>query len=398
MALSLLADAYARLSLDPAADGAERLMVWAAWQGPYERLTASEQQALAEVRSELKRHRDDGGDCMEHIALVPARQLQLLRQWRACALHWSSLPVLLQRRLMREGKEIVNACCLRRRRDDWKWHSRGYLQELALCVDLAERELSALWRSDINHRILLELVLAAPGRLAPLLQRSLPCLSDVLFEHRGVYERAVVCLLRTRHREALLALELKLMSRRFCEYSEYELRILSHLVRMASPNAADVLRAVLELPALHQTARKGSGARFLKDCLLNVHGGALGELQARLAARLLALLPSVRTTQLTRQLHGLARGAREAEASEEAPPLEEALAPRPCLWEHVPDAECSEPIDREAFAAAPFSWEGAEARSGGAVLCAAPLLLWCQRSDKAARHFCFYTPLRSAQS
>ena len=154
-----------------------------------------------------------------------------------------------------------------------------------------------------------------------------------------------------------------------------KMRELSHLVRMASPNAADVLRAVLELPALHQTARKGSGARFLKDCLLNVHGGALGELQARLAARLPALLPSVRTTQLTRQLHGLARGALEAEASEEAPPLEEALAPRPCLWEHVPDAECSEPIGREAFAAAPFSWEGAEARSGGAVRCAAPLLM-----------------------
>jgi hypothetical protein len=398
-----LDDAYARLGMDPLAHGAERLALWAAWRGPEERLGAPERRALARALREFKRHKDDGGDCMEHIALAPARQLELLRLWRERALHWSSLSLSLQRGMMRQGKEIVNACCVRRRRDAWKWRCRAYLQELALCVELAEREVAALWRSDVNHRVLLELVLAAPLRLAAPLQRSLPCLPDVRFSLRGVYERAVVCLLRALQREPLLALELKLLGRHVRDYGEYECRVLGHLVRLASPNAADVLLALLQQP-LGRVLDKKTGARIVKDCLLRARGGALGALQAQLAAQVLPLLSRTRPNELTEQIRSLAREALAAaeaasapaeEAAPAAEPPEEALAPRACAWDHAPDAESSEPVAHEQ---ARFAWPGAEPPAArGPAPTPRPVLLWCHRLQGARRHFYFFTPL-SAQS
>ena len=390
MALARLADAYARLGLDQAAYGSERIFVWAAWRGSLELLSQSELDALGAVRHEAARRRGNGADCMEHIALKPARQVELLRAWHHSALHWNALALRQQREqeLLRAGKELVNACCLRRHRDIWKRYSTDYLHALALCVRLAERHAAELWCGDLNHRIFFQLVLAAPRRLAPLLARLLPHLHQVSPALRDIYERAVVCLLRSRHRGALSLLESKVLGRAIDDYSYTERRLLGHLVRLASPGAAHVIAALAALPQaqLQRMLRKTSGARLLKDCLLQLHRGDLALHQARLAARLLDCLElSAHAGPARRERYAEIENLARAALQPPRPPLR--ARPRPDVLERtrglrtgVPDAETTGPAACQP-----------EPRAGD-VLCSAPVMLWCHCAAQGADTFCFYTP------
>ncbi len=179
-ALSALDEAYARLGLDPAASGSERLSVWEGWarahRGAARALPPREADALAEALRHAREQKMDGGDCMEHVPLAPEEARRLLQDWRDNALAWNGLPCAEQRSepMQRTGKAVVNACCLRRDLDAEKAQSRDFMSALAECVVFAGRHLGELWTGDLSHRILFELVLSAPRVLAEPLARQLP--------------------------------------------------------------------------------------------------------------------------------------------------------------------------------------------------------------------------------
>jgi len=302
-ALTALDDAYARLGLDPAAAGSERLHVWEAWAKTHRKavraLPRHEANALAEALRHARQQKMDGGDCMEHVPLTLERALYLLQDWRDNALAWNSLPRAEQRSepMQRTGKAIVNACCLRRGLDAEKAQCRDFMSALAENVVFAGRHLAELWTGDLNHRIFFELVLSAPHVLAEPLVRQLPAAALVPTTAQDIYERAVVCLLRSRHAEAAHRVGELVLGETwsFETASAWRQRLAGHLVRFASAAGSRVLLACLAMDpaAMASLTSRASGIRVLKDCL-NMEATAEGmpmlvPLQLRLAARLAEL-------------------------------------------------------------------------------------------------------------
>lgn len=296
-ALTTLDDAYARLGLDPVAAGSERLSVWEGWAKTHREaaraLPRHEADALVEALRRAREQKMDGGDCMEHVSLTPKKALYLLQGWRGSALAWNSLPRAEQqsKRMQRSGKAIVNACCLRRDLDAEKGQSRDFMSALAECVVFAERHLAELWTGDLNHRILFELVLSAPRVLAEPLARKLPAAVDVPAAAQHMYERAVVCLLRSRHAGAAQRVGDLVLGEAwsFETATAWRWRLAGHLVRYASAAGARVLLACLAMEPAAMACR-ASGLRTLKDCL-NMEATSEGlpmlvPLQLSLAARL----------------------------------------------------------------------------------------------------------------
>jgi len=319
-ALTLLDDAYARLGLDPAAAGGERLSVWEGWAKTHREavraLPRHEAAALADALRHARQQKMDGGDCMEHVRLTPDEALHLLKDWCENALAWNSLPRAEQRRkpMQSRGKAIVNACCLRRDLDAEKAQNYDFMSALAECVVFAERHLAELWTGDLNHRILFELVLSAPCVLAELLARQLPAAAHVPAAAQHIYERAVVCLLRSRHAEAAQRVGEVVLGEAWNletanhddkaeeEHAAWRQRLAGHLVRFASAAGSRVLLACLamEPAAMASLASRASGIRVLKDCL-NLEATTEGmpmlvPLQLRLAARLAELVQADPTT------------------------------------------------------------------------------------------------------
>ena len=303
-ALATLDGAYARLELDPAAVGNERLRVWEGWAKTYREavraLPQHEADALAEALRHARRQKMDGGECMEHVQLTLVEARCLLQAWRETALAWNSLPRAEQRSesMQRTGKALVNACCLRRGIDAEKAQNRDFVRALDECVVFAQRHLADLWTGDFNHRIVFELVLSAPRVLAEPLVRRLPVATHVPAAARHIYERAVVCLLRSQHAEAAQRVGDLVLGEvwNFQTASAWRQRLAGYLVRFASAAGARVLRACLAMApaAMASLACKASGILVLRDCL-NMDATPEGmsmlvPLQLRLAARLVELV------------------------------------------------------------------------------------------------------------
>ena len=263
-ALAGLQSAYERLGLDPHAQGEERASVWRVWAREHRLDDLAEAPLLRSVLAlvHLQRTLED---TVEHLPLSPRTQLQRLQQWERHALAWNRLPRPAQRcvALQRQGKETVNACCLRRDRDRWKTYSPTYLAALDRALRLAEKHMSVLWIGDLNHRILLELVRCSPARLAPALLRCLPDIRAVPSTewHHGFYERAVVCLLRQAvqpggHPAVVAVLATRVLANtaqgwRPTKITTWQRRVASHLVPYCPTAARVILRGWLRLDAQH---------------------------------------------------------------------------------------------------------------------------------------------------
>jgi hypothetical protein len=278
--LAALDAAYLRLGLDPCASLEERAAIWhqAARAGRAEGLTPDEEQALRRILSQVKAARLDGGEVFEHLALRPRQQVKVMAAWRANICAWQQRPLEQQRSRSMQllGKAAQNAFCCRRPRDAWKSHSRPWLEEMARCVAFAAEHVEELWRGDaISHHPLFEIVLSAPQTLAPLLAAALPCATAASLRRAAplwnAYERAVVCVLRSRQGAACEAVAGRIFHRNWRLDGERggRLRLASHTVRYAIPAGEVILRAWLEAPpaTIRKLLSHHPGLCALRACL-----------------------------------------------------------------------------------------------------------------------------------
>jgi len=174
-------------------------------------------------------------------------------------------------RLQLLGKEIENACCLRRPRDAWKLKSEQFMTTLVECVHFAKEFAKELWKGDLGHRIFFELVRTAPRRLALTLALELPKVDCAHKSQQDVFERALVCMLRARHQPALQLLSERVLPPTWLleSCSSWKRRLAGHLVLHASPAGEAVLTAALELTdeSAVRLLCSVSGARLFNSCL-----------------------------------------------------------------------------------------------------------------------------------
>lgn len=314
-ALIFLETAYERLGLDPYASSDEKPAIWESAKRDLDitrLLSYPEQTALTRLAQQSRAAKMDGGECFEHITLLPAEQLRIMAEWRTNILEWVRLPGTAQRApgMQLRGKKAKNAFCSRRPRDAWKASSAEWLQETKRCVRFAIDNIDLLWRSDaICHHPFHELVLSAPKTLAPKLAAVLPFADEVGCK-RGdgrspplwaAYERAVVCVLRSRHSDGCATIANRIF------YDGWELsgdntaarlRLASHAVRFAIPAGEKILRAWLEASpsSLRPLLRHPKGLCALKASLSTEttveYLPMLFRLQKEVAARLEKLTTS----------------------------------------------------------------------------------------------------------
>ena len=288
-----LREAYVRLGLDAFARGIEQLSVWLQWsekQSNWNQLDAREQQALEQVLLAIRKFKGDGGDCMVQLPLDPALQIDLLREWLCMIPTWNKMSFAQQRgeALVHKNKEFLNAFCTRRARDDWKRNCSVYAEALADCVHLTRDLMEELWHGDLAHHVVFQLVRAAPTELALLLAQQLPEASLVPLSARYTYERAMVCLLRTRCPQAVGVLKVRALPKHSLPLRcAWLLHIAAHFVTHGNSGGARVLRMLLQLSDEHGHELASDPARllFLQRCLRIREDTPLQEAQLALAAR-----------------------------------------------------------------------------------------------------------------
>lgn len=285
-ALIFLETAYERLGLDRYASSAEKPAIWESAKRDLDitrLLSGPEQTALTRLAQQSRTVKMDGGECFEHITLLPVEQLRIMAEWRTNILEWVRLPGTAQRTpgMQLRGKKAKNAFCSRRPRDAWKASSAEWLQETKRCVRFAKDNIDLLWRSDaICHHPFHELVLSAPKTLAPKLAAVLPFADEVSCKRGGggssslwaAYERAVVCVLRSRHSDACAIIANRIFYHGWelsVEDTAARLRLASHAVRFAIPAGEIILRAWLEASpsSLRRLLRHSHGLCALKASL-----------------------------------------------------------------------------------------------------------------------------------
>lgn len=306
-ALLLLEAAYERLGLDPFASTAEKPTIWEIVNKnklALGLLSEEERDALAIVVRQKKTEKMNGGECFEPIRICPAEQIRIMTEWRTHILEWVSLPIAVQRspssQLM--GKRAKNAFSSKRQRDAWKGRCAAWLQETEQCVSFASDHFDVLWRSDaICHHALHELVLAAPKTLTPRLAEVLPFANNVpggctrQSQQWAAFERAVVCVLRSRHSEACAMIASRIFYDGWqlsADSPKAHLRLASHAVRFAIPAGEQLLQAWMEASPmlLKRLLRHPQGLCALKASLSTdttfEYLPALFRMQKALAVRL----------------------------------------------------------------------------------------------------------------
>lgn len=288
-----LRQAYVRMDLDPFARGIEQLSVWVQWNEKQEnqnRLDGLEHRALQQVLSAARKLKGDGGDCTLQLPLAPASQIHLMREWQLLIPTLNKLPLAWQRSndLVDKNKELVNACCTRRPRDAWKRSCSAYAEALAGCVRLAHDLMEKLWRGDLAHHVVLQLVLASPTELALRLAQQLPEARHVPTPARYTYERAAVCILRSRCPKAVRVLEARALPESALPLgSGWLLRVAGHFVTHDSGGGGRVLGLLLKLSDERgkELISKRAGLLLLQRCLRIREDSPLREAQLALAAR-----------------------------------------------------------------------------------------------------------------
>lgn len=272
-----LGAAYDRLALDRFAVGIEKIDVWKQWHdahGDQERaalLSTPELQALAQVLTAARKLKGNGGDCTTQLLLLPAQQLECLQEWKESILQWNELPFPRQRdpSLVSRNKEIVNACCTHRKRDEWKHTCLAYARLLAECVQVAQQNLSAIWKGDLAHHVVLQLVLASPNELALPLASELPVATGVRTEDRYTYERALVCILRSKFVPAVHVVKKQALPALALPRCSWRLRLAGHFLTHGTSGGARVLRLLLQLSDSEgqQLLKLRAGLLFVQRCL-----------------------------------------------------------------------------------------------------------------------------------
>jgi len=287
--LAHLQTAYARLGLDSYATGIEKLSVWNEWSAHAARrhlLTESERLALDAIRAAWRKLKGDCGNCMMHVPLSPALQISLLREWYDQIHARMKLPFSQQRSssLVELNKKIVNACCTGRARDAWKHTCAEYAKAFADCVYFTRQHMREIWKGDLAHHVVCQLVLSAPGELAVLLATCLPRAEAVAAAHRYTYERAVVCILRSHCTEAIELLKLRALPVCRLPKSRWHLRVAGHFVTHGWAAGARVLRMLLELSDEdgRELVHTRPGRLLLQRCLRPRGGPLLQTAQATL--------------------------------------------------------------------------------------------------------------------
>ena len=299
-ALALLSPAYRRLGLDPEAAGWERAAVWLEWekQSRGRGLVEGERAALrCVVRAEWDA-RMDGAETIVHVAMSREEQLAVLRTWRLGWAHaeaerslrgQAAVPLREQRApgMQDFGKRLVHAACVRRPRDVWKLGDPEFLEERRACVAMIRDNCTALLCGDLSHRVVLEVFLGWPERLALLLLRELS--GPQLRSKPYIYERVAVALLRSAHPARAELGPLLALRRGLDRCAPWERRLLGHLVAFGAPGAERVLQLWLDLPAADLLRLAARDLCALKTVLCT-HGTTASPLlvamQSALAARL----------------------------------------------------------------------------------------------------------------
>lgn len=296
-ALAVLEPAYARLNLDAAAAGPERLTVWHSYakrkihrsfprqSRPFPLLDRQELSALRIVCAVADERKADGEECFEHVALAPQTQLCLLGAWVQSGESWLALPLHEKRSkpMQTKSKALVNVVCCRRQRDAWKQQSVYFQARIKAAAAFAARRPDLAW-CDLQHRIVFELMASSDSLLrAVAATLQLPRDDDPDYERRlAIYERGVVALLRLRPPLVLDTVLRQVTPPR----TTLQHRLLGHITRA---RASDVgLRHLAQQPLRLNDC---GGLRLLRDGLVpwpQHHG-----LQLAIAQRALPLVEAL---------------------------------------------------------------------------------------------------------